>query len=74
LILSVLYRSLARTGRASTRLRRRLNRLSKGRSLQIALLAARLQEADALVTSHLRRDDKADRLIGRRLGGWAFHR
>jgi len=74
LILSLLYRPLVRTVRATARLRRRLDRRGKGPSLRTALLAARLQEADALIADHLRRDDQADRLIGRRLGGWAFHR
>jgi hypothetical protein len=74
LILSLLYRSLVRTGLEVARMRRQLDRRGERISLWTVLLAARLQEADGLVADHLRPNDQADRLIGRRLGGWAFHR
>jgi hypothetical protein len=74
LILSLLAHSLARTGLATTRLKRQLDRHGKRPSLATVLFAARLREAEGLVADHLRADDQAERLIGGRLGGWAFHR
>lgn len=74
MILSLLSHSLVRTGLEVARMRRQLDRRAKRRSLSTVLLAVRLQEAGGIVADHLRRDNQADRLIGRRLRGWSFHR
>ena len=75
LIPALLSRSLIHVSiQAADETRQRLARVRKRRSLLSNLLAARLQEAEILVAGYLPSDDEATRMVGWRLGGWAFHR